>query len=153
MQGEVTGTSGFESHFCLLSNLYMQTDINILHNLMFWNMFKSSKVKQETHTDEKGHAYLERGAGTLDLDVTPARRVPTTDRKVAGQVLVSNCPVLNGYHLGLCQENTIRISFKLLLASLCLYYMTIGSSDLEPDILSSCRDGRDLKGGLTVLGD
>lgn len=116
-------------------------------------MFKSSKVKQETYTNEKGHTYLERGAGTLDLDVTPARRVPTTDRKVAGQVLVSNCPVLNGYHLGLCQENAIKISFKLLLASLCLYYVTIGSSDLKPDILSSCRDGRDLKGGLTVLGD
>lgn len=116
-------------------------------------MFKSSKVKQETHTTEKGHTYLERGAGTLDLDVTPARRVPTTDRKVAGQVLVSNCPVLNGYHLGLCQENAIKISFKLLLASLCLYYVTIGSSDLKPDILSSCWDGRDLKGGLTVLGD
>lgn len=51
-------------------------------------------------------SYLEPGAGALDLDVTPAGRVPATDGQVAGQVLVSNCFSIDSYHLGLRQTQT-----------------------------------------------
>lgn len=108
----------------------------------------------QAQTKERGQPYLDGGVGALDLDVTPAGRVPAADGKVAGQVLFSNCFALDGYHLGLCEESTSfhGISFKSLLASACSHYMTTESSDLEPDILSSSRDGRDLKGGVAVLG-
>lgn len=50
-----------------------------------------------------GSAYLEWGAGALNLDVTPTGGVPAADRQVAGQVLVSDCLAVNGGHLGLCR--------------------------------------------------
>lgn len=65
----------------------------------------TTSCKYSIYTRE-GSCYLERGAaGTLNLDVTPAGRVPATDRQVARQVLVSNCLVVNRCHLGLCQTN------------------------------------------------
>lgn len=68
------------------------------------------------HSEDSTH--LEQGAGALDLDVTPAGRVPATDGQVAGQVLVSYCLSINSCHLGLFQRKTKLCNF-----SSCLFYI------------------------------
>lgn len=64
------------------------------------------QIFPETFQSKAGSSYLERGAGTLNLDVTPAGRVPATDGQVTGQVLVPYCLVIDGCHLSLCQTKS-----------------------------------------------
>ena len=66
---------------------------------------------------KNGSTDLEGGAGALNLDVTPAGRVPATDRQVAGQVLVSNCLAVDGSHLGLYQMTNKKKKFCIVCLS------------------------------------
>lgn len=100
MQSEVTGTGGFESQLGLLANLSHGDRHAAVIDLRLV-LYISTTTMVNT-----GSSYLEWGAGTLDLDVTPAGRVPATDGQVTGQVLVSYCLSINSCDFGLHQNQT-----------------------------------------------
>lgn len=64
------------------------------------------QIFPEMFYSKAGSSYLERGAGTLNLDVTPAGRVPAADGQVTGQVLVPYCLVIDECHLSLCHTES-----------------------------------------------
>lgn len=103
-----------------------------------------------------GNTRFERDAGALNLDMTATGRVPAADRQVTGQVLVPHCLTAYGRHLGLWQTDTKQKRLKVLefqTWSSLLQADVTAATDLQPHILGSGGDGRDLKGCLAVLGD
>lgn len=117
VQCEVTGTGRLESHFCLLANLQRQKDTTVVFWL-FKGQYCSTAMYQrvwtqhkqlntwwwwwhKTHHLQRDNTYPECSAGTLDLDVAPAWRVPAANWQVAGQVLVTHCLPIDRCHLGL----------------------------------------------------
>lgn len=69
---------------------------------------KARTLELNITVQKEGSTDLEQGAGTLNLDVTPAGRIPATDRQVARQVLVSHCFPVNECHLGLNPKKKIN---------------------------------------------
>lgn len=116
VQGEVTRTGGLESNFCFLADLltqkkmYFVTDDKMMQNET-WTQSSNTDTKQNhiqriflgDNNRKESSIYLKWSAGILNLDVTPAGRVPATDRQVAWQVLVSYSLAINWCHLGLYQ--------------------------------------------------
>lgn len=115
---------------------------------------EATTLKLNPTVPKEGGTDLEQGAGTLNLDVTPAGRIPAADRQVARQVLVSHCLPVDEGHLGLNQRRKLTVNKTgIKFAQNDFLTTATAATDLQPDILGSSGDGGDLKGRLAVLGD